>query len=108
MQDALNEVILCITDSYEYKECLRLKNMMQDNLDIADLIKEIKDLQKKYVHSNYDDNLGDKLDSLEKKLLSIPIYAIYMKNLEAVNNKINYVKDELNNYFYNILNEYDN
>lgn len=108
MQDALNEVILCITDSYEYKECLRLKNIMYNNSDVTSLVNQIKSLQKKYVRSNYDDNLGNELEDLEKKLLSIPIYAIYMKNLDCVNSMINYVKDELNDYFYQILNENNN
>lgn len=108
MQNALNEVISCITDSYEYKECLRLKNIMSNNSDVTDLVRDIKHLQRQYVRSNYDDDLGKKLKQLEKALLNIPIYAVYMKYLECVNNNISYVKDELNSYFYEVLNDGNN
>ena len=41
---------------------------------------------------------------LEEKLYSIPIYFTYKRHLDEVNRMINYIKDEMNDYFYKILN----
>lgn len=104
MNKALEEVITCITDSNDYKECIRLKSLMDKNNEIKELVEKIKELQKKYIRSGYDDSIKEKLDSLEEKLYSIPIYFTYKRHLDEVNRMINYVKDEMNDYFYKILN----
>ena len=102
--NALNDVINCIKDSKEYKMCISLKKEMEDNEEINSLIEEVKKYQKKYVKSNYDDSIKVKLDDLNNKLLNIPIYSVYNDNLKIVNEKIDYVRDTLNDYFYNLLN----
>ena len=35
----------------------------------------------------------------------IPLYSIYNQKLNVINEKISYVNDELNDYFYKLLNE---
>lgn len=107
LNKALDEVIQCIIESNDYKECIRLKNAMSKNNNIINLVSNIKTLQKEYVRSNYDDTLKKELDEVEKKLLDIPIYSSYIQHLEKVNEMINYVRDELNNYFYKVLNQWD-
>lgn len=102
---ALDEVINSITESDEYKTCIELKDRMSKNINITDKINKIKKLQKEYVKSNYDFNIKIKLDKLNNELISIPIYKIYMDNLEIVNEKIDYLKDSLNDYFYKLFNE---
>lgn len=102
---ALDEVINSITESDEYKTCIELKDRMSKNINITDKINKIKKLQKEYVKSNYDFNIKIKLDKLNNELISIPIYKIYMDNLEKVNEKIDYLKDSLNDYFYKLFNE---
>ena len=102
---ALDEVINSITESDEYKTCIELKDRMSKNINITDKINKIKKIQKEYVKSNYDFNIKIKLDKLNNELISIPIYKIYMDNLEIVNEKIDYLKDSLNDYFYKLFNE---
>ena len=102
--EKLDEVVKVIKDSKEYKTCIDLKKQMESNEDINLLVKKIKILQKKYIRTN-DKDIKLELDNLEKELNEIPIYHIYMENLEKVNDMINYVKDELNNYFDLLLNE---
>ncbi len=104
LNKSLNEVVDCIKNSKEYKKCIELKEKMNSNDEINSLVKEIKIKQKKYIRSN-DSNILSELKELENKLNSIPIYHIYLDNLEEVNNMINYVKDELNDYFDNLLNK---
>lgn len=101
---SLDEVVDCIKNSKEYKKCLELKEKMNTNDEINSLVKEIKIKQKKYIKNN-DSNILEELKLLEDRLNNIPIYHIYLENLEIVNTMINYVKDELNDYFYNLLNK---
>jgi len=102
---ALDELIYYITDSKEYKLCLELKDRMSSNSDINDKIVKIKKLQKEYIKSNYDEAKKQELDKINEELLKIPIYKVYLDNLEVVNQMIDYVKDSLNDYFYKLFNE---
>ena len=101
---SLDEVVDCIKNSKEYKKCIELKEKMNSNDEINSLVKEIKLKQKKYIRTN-DSNILRELNELEERLNCIPIYHIYTENLEKVNYYINYVKDELNEYFDNLLNK---
>lgn len=99
----LDEVINTIINSDDYKSCIQLKEKMSTNKEICELVDKIKVLQKKYVRENGEEVL-EELKLLEERLNEIPIYVIYMQHLEKVNEMINYVKDELNDYFYKVLN----
>lgn len=102
---SLNEVIDCIKESPEYKDCIKIKEQMDSNGELVELINKVKELQKKYIRSNYDSNIRKELDKYESKLKEIPIYNIYLTKLEEVNKKIDYVKDSLNDYFDQLLNK---
>lgn len=104
MNEALNEVTNTIINSDDYKKCIELKNTMSSNEELVSLIEKIKKLQKKYVNTN-DQEILVELEKLEEELNNIPIYVIYMQYLEKVNEKIEFVKDELNDYFYEVLNK---
>lgn len=101
---SLDEVIQCIVNSSEYQQCLKIKEQMSQNQELTDMIQEIKLLQKKYIRSHYDSSVKEKLIQLEQDLNQIPIYVIYLQNLDIVNQKIEYVKDSLNDYFYHLFN----
>ena len=103
MNKELEEVINTIINSGDYKSCIQLKEKMSTNKEICELVEKIKILQKKYVRENGEEVL-EELKILEERLNEIPIYVIYMQHLEKVNEMINYVKDELNDYFYKVLN----
>lgn len=103
MNKELEEVINTIINSDDYKSCIQLKEKMSTNKEICELVDKIKVLQKKYVRENGEEVL-EELKLLEERLNEIPIYVIYMQYLEKVNEMINYVKDELNDYFYKVLN----
>ena len=101
----LDDVILCIKESNEYKNVIDIKKKMDSNEELKKKIIDIKLLQKKYVKSNYDSSVKKDLDKLNDELLEVPIYRIYLDNLSVVNEKIEYVKDSLNDYFYNLFNK---
>ena len=101
----LDGIIETLQDSKEYKMCISLQESMKDNQEIVSLVEEVKKTQKEYIRSGYHKDLKEKLDSLEKKLKDIPVYAIYLENLSIVNERICYIKDSLNEYFDNLLKE---
>lgn len=105
LNKSLDEVIASIKDSKDYKDCVDLKKQMDSNKELTSLINLVKELQKKYVRSNYDSKVKEELKKEENKLNEIPIYNTYLKKLERVNNMIDYVKDSLNTYFDNLLNK---
>ena len=93
MDKALNDVIDCIKNSPEYIECIELKKKMDGNEEITKLIKDIKLLQKKLLRTDSIE-VQEELDS-----------KINNQKLNVINEKISYVNDELNDYFYKVLNE---
>ena len=104
LSKAVDEVVLAITDSHEFKECIRLKEKMEENNEIKELVDKVKKLQKKYVQT-MDDSVKEELDKVQERLDSIPLYDSYQKKLAEVNRKIDFIKDELNDYFYKVINE---
>ena len=105
--NSLEDLIIYIKNTEEYKKCLELKNKMMSNSDISKLMDDIRNLQKKYIRSNYDSNIKAELDRVNEELDNIPIYIIYCDNLNKVNEMISYINDELSDYFYKILNLYE-
>ena len=100
----VDELINYIKESSDYQKCIKLKKQMDSDEEIKSLVSKIKVMQKKYIKSNYDENIKRELDNLEEILNCIPVYVIYNQSLEKVNEMINYVNDSLNDYFYNLLN----
>ena len=101
----VDNLINYIKNTNDYKMCIELKKKMEENTELTDLINNIKQLQKKYIKSNYDALIKKELDEKNNELFNIPIYVIYNQHLSKVNKMINYVKDSLNDYFYNLLND---
>ncbi len=104
LSNALSDVISTITKSQDFKDCIAIKEKMSTNKELVELIEKVKKLQQKYVKTN-DCKVKEELDVLEKQLESIPIYDSYLKKLEKVNQSIETIKDELNDYFYNVVNQ---
>ena len=104
MDKALQDVVNCIINSPEYIECLEIKKKMNSNEDITNRIKRIKLLQKKLLRIDSIE-LEEELKRIEKELNEIPIYVLYNQKLSIINEKISYVNDEINDYFYKLLNE---
>ena len=104
LEDSVEDLKNYIENCPEYIKILELKRQMEKSSSIRKLIEEIKNTQKKYVKSGYDENLGKQLKNLEKKLKEFPIYLEYIKNLEKINDMIFTIKEELNDYFYKKIN----
>ena len=103
--NSLDQVISCIMNSKEYQKCILLKKKMNDNEELCSFIDKVKKTQKRYIQSNYSESIKNELDHYQRELEEIPIYQIYLQNLKIVNEKIEIVKDSLNDYFYQLFNE---
>lgn len=101
---SLDSIICYLKNTKEYKMVNEYKKEIYNNKKLMYLIEEIKTIQKEYVKSNYSDNLKYKLDYKLEKLNSDSIYQTYSYYLEKVNGMISLVKNELNDYFENIVN----
>ena len=104
--EELNKIIDYIINTESYQNTIKLREQMKKNKELNDLIEDIKSLQKKYIKNN-NVSIKEELDKKTKKLEEYPIYNIYNKNLEEVNQMIDYVNDELNDYFEKVINESD-
>lgn len=99
----IQDIITIISNSYEFKKCNDLKEKLDKNREVKDLVNTIKKLQKDYVRT-MDDEIKGQLAVLEDKLNNIPLYVEFEQAVAEVNKKIDFVKDELNNYFYTVVN----
>ena len=68
------------------------------------LIEEVKSLQKKYIKNSYDEKVKEELNKKINKLNKDNDYLTYNYYLEKVNEMIDLVKNELNDYFENMTN----
>ena len=101
---SLDELINYIKSTDDYIKVINLKKEIDKDNELKKLISEVKRLQKEYVRSNLDDKVKEKLDIKLEKLNSNKLFVTYTYHLDKVNDMIKLVKDELNNYFYEITN----
>ena len=104
LSKAIEEVVSSITESDAFRECIRLKARMEENEEIVELVETIKKLQKKYVRT-LDDDIKEEISVKQKQLDNIPFYNSYQKKLDEVNKKIDFIKEEMNDYFDKVVNE---
>ena len=95
----------CISKKIDNSLILTIRLLQACNL-LCEYCIQGKTNKKEY---NNIDNCNKKtyklIDKLNDELLEVPIYRIYLDNLSVVNEKIEYVKDSLNDYFYNLFNK---
>lgn len=103
-EECLNEIVFFIKSSKEYKECIRLKEEMSKDLELIEFIEEVKKRQRKYVLSNYSKEKKKELDEKLNLLNNNNLFVLYSYYLNKVNDMILQVKEELNDYFYDVTN----
>ncbi len=101
---SLDELIDYIKSSEDYKKVITLKKEIDKDTKLKKLISDVKVCQKKYVRSSFDEKIKKELDSKLEKLNTNHLFVTYSYYLDKVNDMIKLVKDELNEYFYQITN----
>lgn len=104
----MDKVIETLVSSDKYKYFLELSDKLKNNDKVTNMIKEIKQIQKKIVKlelekkdiSLYEKEIQDILTELNK----IPLYIEYISIQEEINDIYQVIKNKLDNYFIEKLN----
>lgn len=116
MEKSMNSVILAkvdniidsIQNSKEYQDYQFLFSKLSHNEQANQLITEVKSLQRKIVKKEVlkksTDDLQKQLNSLLEQLNKIPLYVEFMEKQKMLNQIYQNIKQELDQYFYRILN----
>lgn len=100
----LNQIIIYIKESKEYKDYLKLSEKISEDENLLAKIDNLKEKQKEYIRSNKDEKIKKELDKLREQLEENIVYFKYNDCVHKINEKINLIKDELNDYFLYITN----
>lgn len=107
MENLLNkvdEIVNTILDSKEYKDYLFLKEKMENNEIVMNLISGIKSIEKEIVkRESIKENISDLEVEFNKKmdeLNGIPLYIDFISKQEEINSTYKIIKDRLDEYFY--------
>lgn len=95
----IDELVVIIQDSKEYKNYLSIKKQLEENVQINQLIKEIKQEQQYVVKNNLNNQEEDrKLQEKIEKLKSIPLYNDYLNAVDELNVYLEPIKN-IQDYF---------
>ena len=106
--EKVDDIVSTIKDSKEYQDYQFLFSKLSQNEKVNDLIKEVKDLQKRIVkkevlqESTID--LEKQVNSLLEQLNQIPLYVEFIQKQEELDQIYQNIKDKLEQYFYMVLN----
>ena len=97
--EKLEDITNYIKESDTYKEYQILKDKINNNDKITNLIEEIKIKQKELVHKEYNhediSKLEEELTTLEKKLNEIPLYCDFLTKQIELNNTFANIKNKI-------------
>lgn len=99
----VEEMINYIENTNDYKNYLLIKEKMSNDIEINNLLDEIKHLQKRLAN-NYNVKIKEELEEKNKVLENIPLYREYLNTLDEINNTFNIVENSLNKYFMDKVN----
>lgn len=103
LKESLNEIVEEIKLSKEYQDYLKIEEKMKENKEITDLIGDIKKLQQELVKKEYYKNdltvIKKEYDSKLEELNSYPLYVVYLESQRKINEKLQYVRGEIQSFF---------
>jgi cell fate (sporulation/competence/biofilm development) regulator YmcA (YheA/YmcA/DUF963 family) len=85
-----------------YKSYLSVKEQLEKNEEINNIIKDIRRLQK-IATNNKDSVIEKELKELYKKLESYPLYQSYLIIKEELNNELFMISNQFDKYFNELL-----
>ena len=106
--DKVDEIITYIKDTNEYKDYILLKEKLESNDKVKNLVKEVKSLQQNLVKAEAYKKDSKELESTYKEKLSeldkIPLYKDYNDSVTKLNEMYSLIKERLDTYFNDKLN----
>jgi len=103
--NAVDDLIEEIKKSDLYLHHLQIRKQLLNRNDIIEEIEAIKKMERAYVKSNFS-NLENKAQ-MDEKLFNLrqkPLYKMYEQSLSEINGLFVYFKDDLNDFFNDLLN----
>lgn len=101
IETKIDEIINEIKSSDLYKKYLLLKDKINSNKELMELINKVKVMQKDLVHKKVK---KEDLDKVMDELDNNPLYREYNNCLYEINNTYGIIESSLNNYFDKIIN----
>lgn len=107
LETSFSKIVCFLNTHPKYLEYLELSKKISNHKDIVSTIEEIKKVQKELVHLEYyKNNSFDKekeYNLLLEKLDSYPLYRSYKNVQSEVNLMFQYVKNEIEFYFSDLI-----
>lgn len=101
ISNKIDEIIKEIETSDVYQKYLSLRDKMESNKELTELINKVKVMQKDVIHKK---KKKEELNKLMDELNSNPLYREYNNCVYEINNTYGIIESSLNNYFNKIIN----
>jgi cell fate (sporulation/competence/biofilm development) regulator YmcA (YheA/YmcA/DUF963 family) len=101
IEKKIDEIISEIENSEVYQKYLSLREKINSNKELTELINKVKVMQKDVIHKK---KKKEELDKLMDELNSNPLYREYNNCVYEINNTYGIIESSLNNYFNKIIN----
>ena len=102
IESKIDELFDELEDSKLYKDYVKVKESLENNSEIMDLINEIKRYQK-ISANNKDESVDGKIKELYDELNSYPLYQSYLIIKEELEEKLFMIKNIFENTFNDML-----
>lgn len=102
IESKIDELFDELEDSKLYKDYVKVKESLENNNEIMDLINEIKRYQK-ISANNKDESVDGKIKKLYDELNSYPLYQSYLIIKEELEEKLFMIKNIFENTFNDML-----
>ncbi len=108
METKFDELLASIVASYEYKKYKECEKKVSHNKELNDLVREIKELQKKatkleYYHDDEYIDIDKKVKEKNNELENNPLYKEYANRLDDLNEIIAQSSYIINEYLKGII-----
>ena len=101
--EQVKKLITTILESDMYQQYLLVEEKMKRNSTIMEQIQQVKQLEKKYVRSGFQEEaLKEQIDTIYQQLKNNPLYRNYEQSFDKVNELFTFLKEDLNDYFQKI------
>lgn len=106
--EKIDEIVLYIKESNNYKRYKEVEEKIKNNIDIMDKINKVKSIQKEIVKLELEKKdisvLENEIEEIINSLNTYPIYQEYNYLLEDLNNTFQEIKFIIENYLNNKIN----
>ena len=108
--DRVDRLVAYLKDSALYHRYQTIQTKLEDNAEIMDLIAQYKEIQKKLVRAEYENDQKDqvsctiRLQELDLSLHAYPIYLDYLEVQQELDQVFQLIKQSMDDYFEQLLN----